>query len=326
MLGGVAELAAGLRELPGVVVGHVGEQVQGVAQRGHPRGQRLGALQAGEDPVEPLEELGEASGQPDVAAVDVVERQREAEPLQVGLVGGDAQQDPVEPGVPGVLGDPAQAVRGARPGPQSPPDPGPAGPVAQPLEVVVGEAEGAAHRRRRGEVEDLAGGDPAVGKREQPGERVEQGVGLPQGPVRQAHPQPVTGVARAGLAEGGADQRRVGLDVGTHHQHVARLEQRVLGEQVEQRLAQHLDLAGRAVAGVHLDGAVGGSGRGRLGVVAQRRLHSAEQGRRGGRGREVLVLVDLEQLLQLAGVAGQAGEQRVRDGQRARVVGAPPGG
>ena len=40
-------------------------------------------------------------------------------------------------------------------------------------------------------------------------------------------------------------------------------------------------------------------------------------------GDEVLVLVHDEELLQLAGVARQTGEQRVRDGQRGRVVGAP---
>ena len=48
------------------------------------------------------------------------------------------------------------------------------------------------------------------------------------------------------------DQRRVGLDVRAHHQDVARLQRRVVGEQAEQHLAQHVDLPGRAVATVHL--------------------------------------------------------------------------
>ena len=48
--------------------------------------------------------------------------------------------------------------------------------------------------------------------------------------------------------EVGVDQRRVGLDVGAHHQDVARLQRRVVGEQAEQHLAQHVDLSGLAVA------------------------------------------------------------------------------
>ena len=65
-----------------------------------------------------------------------------------------------------------------------------------------------------------------------------------------------TAVADLADAERRLDQRGVGLDVGAHDQDVARLERRVVGEQAEQHLAQHLDLAGRAVAGVHLDAAV----------------------------------------------------------------------
>ncbi len=58
--------------------------------------------------------------------------------------------------------------------------------------------------------------------------------------------------------EGRREERRVGLDVRAHHQDVARLESRVVGHQADQHLAQHLDLAGGAVAGVHLDGVVVG--------------------------------------------------------------------
>ena len=46
------------------------------------------------------------------------------------------------------------------------------------------------------------------------------------------------------------DQRRVGLDVRAHDDDVARLEGRVVGKDVQERVAQHLDLAGAAVAGV----------------------------------------------------------------------------
>jgi hypothetical protein len=52
------------------------------------------------------------------------------------------------------------------------------------------------------------------------------------------------------------DQRRVVLDVRAHDQDVARLERVVVGEQADEHLAQHLDLALRAMAGVHLQAAV----------------------------------------------------------------------
>ena len=52
------------------------------------------------------------------------------------------------------------------------------------------------------------------------------------------------------------DQRRERLDVRAHHDHVARLERRVGGEAVEDRLAQHLDLALASVTGVDADARV----------------------------------------------------------------------
>ena len=80
--------------------------------------------------------------------------------------------------------------------------------------------------------------------------------------VGQPDPQPVTGMLRLGLggvqAERRRDQRREGLDVGAHHDDVPRLQGGVVGEQPDQHFAQHLDLAVRAVAGVHLHAAVVG--------------------------------------------------------------------
>ena len=59
-------------------------------------------------------------------------------------------------------------------------------------------------------------------------------------------------------AEASDDQRCVGLDIRAHDQDVARFERRVVGEQTEQHFAQDIDLAGGAVAAVHLHGAVVG--------------------------------------------------------------------
>ena len=113
--------------------------------------------------------------------------------------------------------------------------------------------------------------------------------------------------------EGRRDDRRERLDVGAHDEHVARLERRVVGEQADDDLAQHLDLAGAAVAGVHLHAAVAVGERRRVGrdaVVGEVVLEPAEQ----GVGRCGAIVQDGlragcaagDELLQLEDVAGQA--------------------
>ena len=63
-------------------------------------------------------------------------------------------------------------------------------------------------------------------------------------------------VDAAASAEGGVDQRGEGLDVGTHDDDVASLERRVLDQQMEDRVADHLDLPRPPVAGVDLETAI----------------------------------------------------------------------
>ncbi len=103
-------------------------------------------------------------------------------------------------------------------------------------------------------------------RRARPGRRARASSGLVLVRARSASrtrsrcagcPPPSALVDGVGQAEAGRDQRGVGLDVGAHHEDVARLEGRVVLEQTDQHLAQHVDLAGRAVAGVHLQAAVG---------------------------------------------------------------------
>ena len=128
-----------------------------------------------------------------------------------------------------------------------------------------------------------------VGELEQPRDDAEHRVGLAQRAV--GEPDAQVGRADAGGqrssssssddlagAERRLDQRRERLDVRAHHDHVARLERRVLGEQVQDRVAQDLDLAGAAVAGVDLDAAVAGSSAG-----ARRRAGSGARRRRSAR-------------------------------------------
>ena len=83
--------------------------------------------------------------------------------------------------------------------------------------------------------------------------------------------------------EGRGHERREGLDVRAGDEDVARFQRRVVGEQAEHDLAEHLDLPVRAVAGVHLDGPVVGGEHvvvGRGAVVADVALQPPEQRRR----------------------------------------------
>ena len=103
-----------------------------------------------------------------------------------------------------------------------------------------------------------------VGQLEELGDGGEQRVGLAQRPIGEADPEvgqaTVSGVGAADdvpLAERGLDERGEDLDVRAHHDDVAWLERRIVGEQVEDRIAHHLDLAGTSMARVDLHAVVG---------------------------------------------------------------------
>ena len=104
---------------------------------------------------EPVDQLGEPSGEVDVGAVDVVERHDVAVAVERALH-RDAQQQPVEPGAPGALLDRAELPGPAVLAVEAPADARADGPVAQPLDLVVVEAEPLAYGGRAGQVEHLA--------------------------------------------------------------------------------------------------------------------------------------------------------------------------
>jgi hypothetical protein len=130
-----------------------GQQLQRLAQRVDPGVDRLRALQPLNHRLEPFHQLGEAAGQVDVTAVHVVERQGEAQPrqsLSSAATPSSSRSSPVSQVFCGTrCSENACPLLQAEP----PADPGAGRPVAQPLEVLVAEAEQPAHRRRRGEVE-----------------------------------------------------------------------------------------------------------------------------------------------------------------------------
>ena len=210
---------------------HLGQALDRVEQPGQPVRQ---ALLAGE-PVgartQPVDELREATGQFDLRRSDVVEREGETHPVAVLLGHRHPEQDPVDPGPPGVLRQTLEAEVRAVLGVDRPPDAGLAHPVGDRLQVRVGESEPPAHRRKGGQVEDLGCGGPAPGEIRQPQRRGQQRIRLTQRPIGQPDPQPVRRVTVAdhlGQAESGGDQRCVLLDVRTHHQDVPGLQGPVL--------------------------------------------------------------------------------------------------
>ena len=117
--------------------------------------------------VDAVEQLREPAGKVDVAAVDVVEGQRVADPGGV-VLHGDAEQQPVDRNTPGVLPDAAQSVVAAMVRVQPPAGAGGDGPITQPLEIVLIETESPAYRAGAGEIEHLGGRDPTRGELEQP--------------------------------------------------------------------------------------------------------------------------------------------------------------
>ncbi len=243
-----------------------------------------------------------------------------------------AQEEPVETGAPRVVGEPLHLETGALLGVEPPANAGRADPVGDPGEVVVIEVEAPAADVGADQVEHVARRHPAAGDLDQPGGHGEQRVGAGQGAVGEPDPEPMGGVTFVHHPlepEARRDQRRVGLDVRTHHEDVARLEGRVVVEQPDEHLTQHVDLARGAVAGMYLQAAVVGRRHPRgpelaVGspVGAEVGLEPAEERgpllQRGSRGRLDADVV--EDPAQLAGVTAQGCQQRVVDSLGGRVV------
>ena len=195
----------------------------------------------------------------------------------------------------------ASSLNGARcVGVEPPADAALGDPALDPREIVVVEVEAAPDRLAVGEVEHLRRRDPLARELDEPGDDAEHRVRLAQRAVGEPHAQvgraDVVG-QRVGLvlvgrhlarAERRLDERRERLDVRAHDDHVARLERRVVLEQVQDRVAEDLDLARAPVAGVDLDAAIVGSepgarracraaAAGRLAVRADVGLDAAQQ-------------------------------------------------
>ena len=114
-----------------------GQRVAGLADGGAPLGYRLRPRQCGRRRVQTVNELGEATGQVDGPAVDVVERQHVLDEALVLLGHRDPEQHPVDPGPSRVLLDVGQRERPAVFTVESPSDRRRRHPLTHPFEVVI---------------------------------------------------------------------------------------------------------------------------------------------------------------------------------------------
>ena len=192
---------------------------------------------------------------------------------------------------------------------EAPADEGLLHPLLESEQVLVTELEPAADRLSSGKVEDLGCGDPRRCELEDLGQHAHHGIGLTEGTVGQPDleqalraPRPV---AEGLLPEGRLDQGRKGLDIGAHDDDVPRFEGGIVLQQVQDRVAQHLDLAAPPVAGVDADAVVLGLEQ-RCGVVVVADAH------RGTVGADVV----LDLLQQGAGSFGRGGGRGRRFGLR----------
>ena len=253
---GVGELRPRLAGLPRVGGGGGGQRVQRVRSGRRPtRRAAARRLNVGERRAEPVDELREPADPVDVAGLDVVERQRRAQPATGPPSPPRAAAGPApRPRCSAGSRRAGTARRCAASRPHRTPAAGDQ--VAQPGHVVGVEAEPAPDRRPAASRSSTSRRrQPGVGQLEQRADDVEQRVDLPQRPVGEPDGEPVAGVRPPSIPgvepEDGRHERGERLDVRAADEDVARLERRVVGEQAEHDLAQHLDLPVRAVAGVH---------------------------------------------------------------------------
>ncbi len=214
----LGELAAGLGDLPLVLRRHRGEVVDGLHERVDPGRQCLLALERGDGQAEPVDQLrnrparstsllstsSSGSASPTVrrpsSSMVAPTRSRSRPACQVFCRTPSRWY-----GARASASSPhrtperrTQSPTSSRASSSSPTQPGP-------------------HRRHRGQVGHLGGGEPGVGEVEQPGHHREHPVGLPQRPVGEPDPQRVSRVRLPRVvveaAEGRSDEACVGLDV-----------------------------------------------------------------------------------------------------------------
>ena len=242
-----------------------------------------------------------------------------------------AEQHAAQPEEPGVLlAAGVEPEVGALRAVETPADAGRVHPLRQARQVARTQAEARGDRRGVQEATHLAEGAALLRHAQQPLERDGQRVAAPLLEICD-RVRDVPGVGGAVLPEDGVDGRREGVDVGHHHDDVARVQPRPqspclerLGQQVQQLVVQDLDFALRAVGDVEDDRAVGGAYLlrrvlGERHEVADAGLHLLQK----GLARAVVEEVDLGRLEAL--LRGHGVVEGVELAHEVASLGAPGG-
>ncbi len=302
------------------------ELVDRLRERLTPRRRVTGSPHVVDGRRQTRDEVGQATGDGDVVALDIERRDIARCEADVVVAHRHSHEHPVDRGPPRVAGElPREAPRLAVAAVEAPAHVGPGDPIRDGPEGVVVEVEALADRRQRNELQHLRGCEPARDQREERVERREDRVRLAQGAVRDTVEEPGRGAARylgrplRRGPEAGFHQWCELVDRRGEHDDVLLAERRVVGKQMEDRVTQHLDLADLPVARVHLDRTVVGvqlEVTGGRAAGTQVVLHAGKQGTWHTAGG---VLVRVER--QRRGDPPRLGR---REEHRALAVGAPP--
>ena len=122
--------------------------------------------------------------------------------------------------------------------------------MAQTREFGIVKSKFLTEHRTLEQRKSLRRGEAGAHGFQQAQKRVDRGTVAARLAVGDAVGDAQRGVFRA--AEDGVNERRVALDLGRHHEDVARLERRVFGKQRQQLIVEHLHLAHRRMADVQL--------------------------------------------------------------------------
>ena len=301
MLADLGNDPAELVELPLLGGAHVEELFDHIQQRVAPLSGSAVSPHVVCDRRETCDSVGQATGDGDVVTLDAERRDVARCEADVVVTHRHSHEHPVNRDPPRVGGEfrreaPSLPVRTV----EAPAHVGPHDPIRDRPKGTVVEVEALADRRQRNELQHLRRGEPARYQREQRVERREDRVRLAQRTVGDAVEEPGRGAARhVGRLLGRDSEARLHqwhelVDRRGEHDDVLLAQRRVVDQQVEDRVAQHLDLAGAPVARVHLDRAVVGAqlevaGGGAIGAYVV--LHALEQ-RAGCTVRRLLALID----------------------------------
>ncbi len=269
------------RALPGARFGQRTERIHDALEARAPllggRGCRKTLLQ----PLQLMADLGQHAEAQRLVAARQVDGHRRTETVgrrhdgdAAGVRHQHTEREPLEREAHGVLVDGGLVVVRAVVGIPGPTQARVDDEIFERAEVGIIDAELGAQRLAAEQVEQPRRGDARADEADDIEQHGSDGVGVGEAEVGDVHGDRRDGARAVMLAaEHRRDERRVGGEIGRHHQHMTRLERGIRCEATQQIVAQRLALAQRAVAGVDLDGGQ----RAGIGVEHTARPHAVAQ-------------------------------------------------